>query len=215
MTEILASRPQRVVFVGMGPSVVQYLHWASKKKRPWPFDQVWTVNGTSRRGCIDHDLAFVMDDLKTYIEPGFPEWAEELKTRTTPFFTSKAYEDYPASVSYPLDDVAAHVGVHTVARHGFHNSLAYAVALASYMGVEIFAMAGCDFDHPNSAVPEPGKENVSFWLGVAEAKGMNVQVIRGSTMMDRHKATFDMVYGYNRTYKEAPDTTAEDKYPFA
>lgn len=148
-----------------------------------PFDEVWGINHMGKV-LKDVDKLFVMDDLKVQQH----RYAEMLD-RDVPIITSKAYPEFPTSVSYPLDDVLADIGWLY-----FTNTVVYAVAYAIHKKFKRIGLFGCDFHYPGVDQSEQARANCEFLLGIAHQRGIKVEVAKGSTTMDQNKIT--VMYGY-------------------
>lgn len=188
--------PHTVALVALGPTKAEYLK-AQTPHEPGldltsPDVEVWTINTGIR--AIQHDLAFVMDDLAWY-GTRHPKYGEILKSHDRPIITNKAYPDYPASITYPLGEVLSKAGPGAIY---FRNSIPYILAYAYLIGVKRLILFGVDFDYPGYRL-EHGRANVEFWIGYLTAKGVEVQVCADSPLMDTRAKSDPMqawFYGY-------------------
>lgn len=191
------ARPRSVAIVAMGRSHGTYCGFvAAKGDRRRVVDEVWTVN--SMAAVVQHDRAFVMDDLRRCLElkPAEPVLMahgllETLKAHPGPIYTSTAYPDeYPGSVEYPLADVLAKTGVPYL-----NTTVAYAAAYALALEVPEVHFYGCDFSYAdNFHAAEAGRANVELIIGLMSARHTKIVVAQDSSLM--HAAEQKKFYGY-------------------
>jgi hypothetical protein len=112
-----------------------------------------------------------------------------------PIYMQEQYEDVPASVRYPFDDIVKTLlpNIWRDTGHGtkqivhFTSSTAYAIALALYMGAKQIELHGIEMTSDTEYTRQ--RDGVTFWLGVAVGRGVNV-VIHSPLFMT------DKLYGY-------------------
>ena len=195
--QLLARVPESVTILGMGLSAHTYLIEAcTLGGRKNVTEEVWTISAIG--GVVAHDRAFVMDDMKAIMEknpdegvnvPGMISW---MKEHPGILYTSRIYPEYPGSVAYPIKEVIEHFRFPYL-----NNSVAYAVALAVYMGVKQIRLYGCDFTYPDRHAGETGRACVEFYLGIAHERGINVHCAMNSTMLDAFLPPERRLYGYH------------------
>lgn len=176
--------PSRVAIVAMGRSAATYLNTCARKgDRRLVADETWAIVATA--GVIQHDRLFLMDDIPGILEPtikndvcmaGMWGW---LKDHPGPIYTSKAYPEYPGSVTFPLQEVVDSVGLPY-----FSTSVAYAVGYAIHIGVKEIQLYGCDFTYPDHHAAEAGRACVEFLIAVAMGHGIQIVIAEGSTLLD-------------------------------
>ena len=181
----LSTRPKSVALLGMGPSLRSYMDDSFRKKNLQHFDEVWGVNTVHR--IFKCDKIWAMDDLKYGIGHNYPDWASELKLESIPIITSTAYDEFPTSVAYPLEEVINKFKGDDF----FSNTIAYAIAYAALIEVETLCCCGIDFYYPEAKIVESGLGCVSYWLGIAKMCGVKYQVPNTSTLLDAHLTQFD------------------------
>lgn len=207
MVSPLNTKPQSVAIVGLGPSNRDYVTAAAQKKGAPIIDEVWVVN--SAIDVIRADKAFIMDDLKR-LAHRYPEWAAKLKHTQVPIITSTAYELYPTSIAYPLDEVFK-----TIQDDTFTTTVAYMIAYAIHIQVEEMLLYGCDFWYPNSQAVESGLGAVSYLLGIAKQKGIHFKIPQSSTLLDAHMVYVEdgkvkrPLYGYDYNPGESEKRVAK------
>lgn len=193
----LETRPRTVAIVALGPSKHDYLNAVGTKKNLTTFDEVWAVN--SLAGHIKAHKCFVMDDLRE-MASRYPEWGAYLKNLKEPIITCAAYEEWPTAVAYPIQEIMSEFH-----EDWFSNTVAYAIAYATYIKVVDLYLFGADFFYPNSRAVEPGADCCAYWLGRARERGVRYRIPQSSTMLDSHLAKLDEqnqvlrrpLYGYH------------------
>lgn len=195
----LGEAPKSVAILGMGLSIGTYVHLiAQHGSRRSVYDQVWAINAVAAALCAD--LIFHMDDIRLQERrAGEGRNAHIAGLLTTlsgedgpPILTSVVHPQYPRCRSYPLEDVLR------VVRYPYFNSTAaYAVAFAIALGVERIGLYGCDFSYPNAHRAESGRGCVEFWIGMAMARGIAIQVPNDTTLLDAKVSDRERFYGYD------------------
>lgn len=187
--------PGRVAILGYGPSLDDYVLAARQLgARRRVADEVWAVNALA--DVVHVDRIFHMDDVRIQQVRADAAPASNIaamlawmRTHPGPIYTSRTHPDYPGLVEYPLAEVLDDLG-----EPYFNSTLAYAVAYAIHIGVDSIMLFGADFTYANSHQAEKGRACVEFWLGVAMARGLEVQVAARSSLMDMAEAR--PLYGF-------------------
>jgi hypothetical protein len=186
----------RVAIVALGPSWHDYVHLTEAAGgRHALFDQTWVIN--SFGNVLDHDMVWHMDDIRVQearAAAGNTKIANMLawlKKHPGPIMTSRAYEDYPGTVEYPLEAVINGTG-----NAYFNSTPAYAVAYAIFKGATSITLAGIDFTWPNAHEAESGRACVEYWLGRAAQRGIEVHAVASSTLFDAREP-HKRFYGYD------------------
>jgi hypothetical protein len=92
--------------------------------------------------------------------------------------------DFPTSITYPLDQMIAQFR-----RDYFHSTVDYMLALAISEGFEDIGVWGIDMAHDSEY--EHQKPSGSYWIGVAEGRGIRVTLPPESALLKKaHR------YGY-------------------
>lgn len=191
-----ASVPDHVAILGLGPSVAQWLELTKRHGCRYA-DEVWAINALG--DIFKCDRIFHMDDVRIQEiraearpDSNIARMLKWLKSHPGPIYTSRKHPDYPGLVDFPLRDV-----VNTFGQAYFNSTAAYAVAYAVYLGVKQISIYGFDFTYPNAHHAEKGRACVEFWLGIATARGINIQIGQTSTLMDARVPPPERVYGYD------------------
>jgi hypothetical protein len=214
--------PKVVSLVALGASKTDFFNECMTTGNPRGLsDEVWVIN---KMGVvIKHDMLFRMDDLsitydcnnKHYKGGTINEkksvhatYDEFLRNHDKPIVTSKAYDDYPTSVEYPLEKV-----VNLFGRAYFRTTPAYAAAFALMIGVKQLRVYGCDYVYStNKFQAEMGRANLESVLTVCMERGMDVWVAPKSSLFDTNLPDDEMMYGYKYPMDIIPDPEDETRY---
>lgn len=187
--------PYVVAIVCMGPSHQDYVNECLSQSSRWKVaDETWCINAAC--GVLNHDRAFIMDDLRYFQKQartakhleGYQDWLSKL---SAPIYTSTAYPEFPSSVDFPIQEVVRELGYAY-----FNTTVAYAVAYAIYIRVREIRIYGADFtSSDNKAFNEAGRACVEFWLGRATLMGIKVYIAGRSSLCDQSAGR--VLYGYS------------------
>ncbi|MGE0722813.1 MAG: hypothetical protein AB7O45_00485 [Alphaproteobacteria bacterium] len=184
MSESVA--PAHVAIVALGASSLEYVKAAEGYGGRHCFDEVWTVN--SFGGVLQADRVFHMDDVRVQearaaADPTgkIARMLEWMRTAPGPIYTSRPHPDYPGLVAYPLEAV-----INAAGADYFNGTPPYALALAIAIGVRRLSLYGFDYSYPNQHDAEQGRGCAEYWIGRAEARGIEVEVAASSTLLDAY-----------------------------
>jgi hypothetical protein len=208
-----------VAILGLGPSVREYLELTKRfGGRKALCDETWGINALG--DVFVCDRIFHMDDVRIQEiraaarpQSNIAKMLQWLKSHPGPVYTSRAHQDYPGLVEFPLEEVMNGM-VYPYAY--FNSTAAYAAAYAIHIGVKKIYMFGCDFTYPNAHDAEKGRACVEFWMGYAAAKGVELSVPHISTLMDACHTSQERVYGNDtRTVSFSRDESGRIKVKYA
>lgn len=151
----------RIAILAKGPSLARFPGRGE-------FDQVWGLNQLGK--SHDLDLLFVMDDLIHRMpawDQDFPEW---LKSYDKPIVTSKAYEEWPTSTEYPIQEHCFEFGIPLGL--AMYSTVDYMLAYGILNRVDEMHLYGVDCSHPKRE--ERARVSIAMWIGVAQSKGIRV-----------------------------------------
>jgi len=198
--------PHHVTILAMGPSAERYFDVVKRCGGRRAFsDEVWAINAYG--DIAQCDRIFHMDDVKIQESrvaaignSNIDHMLRWMKTHPGPIYTSRVREGYPGLVEYPLQDVIRNGGWAY-----FNNTAAYAIAFAVHLGVKELSIFGMDFTYPNMHQGEQGRACCEFWLGIAAARGMILNVPEETTLMDACVPEKQKFYGYDCVEIEIKD----------
>lgn len=187
-----------IAILGLGPSLEEYVNIAKRLGDRKKFaDQTWGINAV---GSVIHcDKVFHMDDVRIQQiradaapESNIAAMLEWLRSYAGEVITSRAHEDFPHLVEFPLQEV-----INALKFDYFNNTAAYALAYAIHIGATKISLFGCDYTYPNAHDAERGRACLEFWLGVAAARGIDIAIPKKSSLMDALYSQQDRLYGYD------------------
>jgi hypothetical protein len=176
------------------------LHDATRDKAPWddPSWEVWAANeyaGPQFKGFIKHYerwLQIHTEDIfrrtGNWNDRDHLKWLQEFPT-DKPLYMQKHYNDIPASVRFPLEEIKQRFGLD--ARTTFFGcTAAHSLSLALYLGAKTVGMWGVEANSQTEYGNE--RDSLSFWLGVAKGMGVEIVLPAECTLLGTGRA----VYGY-------------------
>lgn len=181
---------KKVVIVGGGGSAEQFLQLSllPKEKNPLFGAEVWAINFVGH--TIKCDKIVAMDYIT---RDNWPlHMLVELHKTQLPIISCAKPKDIALNVmEYPLKEVTEFFGGFQY----FNTSVAYAVALAIFLGAEDIGLYGIDFTWPGEKnKAEEGRSCVEFWLGIAIERGIVISIPGTSTLLDTYNTR--ELYGY-------------------
>lgn len=209
------SVPDHVAIVALGPSCSLFFEHTRRVGGASAYcDEVWGINAIG--DVLRCDRVFHMDDVRIQEaraaarpDSNIAAMVRWLKRHPGPVYTSVVREGYPGLVAFPLEAV---LNRKTDATNGgapyFNNTAAYAIAYAVHIGVKRISCFGLDFTLPNSHHAEKGRACCEFWLGIAAARGIEITVPEGSSLLDACEPDALRLYGYDCVevgFAEQPD----------
>lgn len=151
---------------------------------------LWVFNEAIPQGKFQTATAtFQMHDPVIWRNPnnrncqGYAAW---LRETDVPAWMREVYPDVPASRRYPLDEIKATLLGGWNFEAYFTSSVAYALALAIYLGYERIELYGVEMETDTEYRYQ--RDGVTFWLGLAIGRG--IQVYSDCTIFDA------LLYGY-------------------
>lgn len=193
-----ADPPEHVAILGLGPSVDQYLDVTKRMGGRHPFcDETWGINALG--AVLYCDRVFHMDDVRVQMrraealpESNIARMVEWMRFHPGPIITSRAHEEFPGLVEFPLQDF-----LQKYETPYFNSTAAYALCYAMLIGVKRVSLFGCDFTYPNQHDAEKGRGCLEFWIGFAMGRGMKIAVSQRSTLLDAMNTQAERLYGYD------------------
>lgn len=190
--------PASVAILGLGPSLGWYLEVTKRQGcRHKLADETWCINALG--DVLQCDRIFHMDDVRiqqmradALPDSNIAAMLGWLKKHPGPIYTSRKHPDYPGLVEFPLEAVLDKFGFAYL-----NNTAAYAVAYALFIGVKVIKLFGIDFTYPKAHDAEKGRGCVEFWLGMAAAQGVRIEIPHTSSLMDSIIPKHEKLYGYD------------------
>jgi len=152
---------------------------------------VWVFNEALRSDwCKRADAVFQLHQpviWRSSTNRNDPKHYEWLKTTSVPVYMLDHFEDVPASVKYPLDEIIADVFGNNQQIPYFTSSIAYAIALAVYRGYKRIEIYGVEMETQTEY--EHQRIGVAYWIGIAVGRGIEIN-FHSRTMF------IEPLYGY-------------------
>lgn len=121
---------------------------------------------------------------------------EALKTLTKPVYMQHTWPEIPASVKFPLDEIIKEYYIPAMGDKIFLTcSVSHMLAFAIYEGFEEISLLG--IDQAIGTEYELEMPSVLYWLGVANGKGIKVNVSDHSPLLKGY-----YIYGYEDEKKK-------------
>lgn len=200
--------PKTVNLICLGPSNSAYIGASMQADLDecLAADETWTLN----RGInlFPHDLGFVMDHIGGEADK-FPRYGASLWRHDKPIITSDNCDGWPNHVhKFPLDEVWHWLRTSVNPMHGnwFHNSVAYVIVYAAFVGVKELRVFGADYGTHSSGVVEDGHPCVAYWAGVMERMGLVCIAPAQSGFLNINQR--DWIYGYRDDPRKMPANRA-------
>ncbi len=166
----------RLAILACGTSIEKYPGRGGGKYNK-AFDEVWALNGMAYWPDMeDIDRLYVMDDL-VYRLPHYSssELAESLKTYEKRIITSEAYDDWPTSESFPIDDCIKEFGLPLgITMYSTPDWMIAHAIMEGWTEIDIFGV-----DNQDKAVSEM-RSSTARWIAIAQDRGITVSTYAGS-----------------------------------
>ena len=188
------SKTKSVAIVGLGNSFSEFILARIRSEK---FDEIWAINAMS--GVIYHDKCFMMDPASRFLDtPNAGKqtniMADRLKVKlNVPIYSCVLDERCPDVIEYPLQEVLQKT------KYAYlNNTVAYALAYAVAEEVSELHLYGIDFTHKAVNFAEAGRACCEFWLAIAVAKGIKINIAHSSSLLDTNVSDDQKLYGYHR-----------------
>lgn len=167
---------KRLAILAMGHSIDKYTGRGGDKYK-LAYDEVWALNGMGFWPlCDDIDRLYVMDDLVHRL-PYYcsSELPEALKTYPKRIITSRAYEDWPTSERFPIEDCVKEFGLPLgIVMYSTPDWMIAHAIMEGFTHIDLFGV-----DNQDKAAAEM-RSSTSMWIGVAMSRGITVSSYPGS-----------------------------------
>jgi len=201
--------PKTVALVCLGPSRNSYIGACFESDLSDSLagvEETWTLN--RGHSAFQHDLCFVMDHLGGESDK-FPRYGASLWNHSKPIITSDNCDGWPAHVhKFPFKEVWNWTIGAVNPQHGdwYHNSVAYIIVYAAYIGVKELRIFGADYSMHSSGVVEDGHPCVAYWVGKMEQVGLQVLAPGDSAFLNVNQRSW--IYGYRDDPRRIPANRA-------
>jgi hypothetical protein len=178
-----------VAIIGFAPSRV-LAPFADDSFDIWGINDLWfAMNGPECRWDRWFDIH---NDKVLHNNPrtGEKHWEWLKRVSDMPVYMLKKYDEVPASVKFPLEELVEHFGDNEGFSGDYYtNSIAFMLALAIYEGYQEIHTYGVNM--LGSDEYEYQRPCVEFWLGYSKGRGIKTVVPKESSLLKADKR-----YGY-------------------
>ena len=195
----------RLAILALGQSIDKYPGRGGDEYKK-SFDEVWALNGMAFfPDCQDIDRLYVMDDL-IYRLPAYngEELPKSLKKYKKRIITSRAYEDWPTSERFPIEDCVKEFGLPLgISMYSTPDFMIAAGIMEGFTSIDLFGV-----DNLDRAVTEM-RSSTAKWIGVAQSRGVTVNAYQGSHHMFHTSIAAALEFGlYGYAFKPRIETLA-------
>ena len=179
LATVTVSPPRKkVAIIGFASNTLHLVPWED------PAFELWGLNQGHMNFKRRADRWFEMHLLEFIPDARDPQYVAFLKGLQIPVYMTQAYDEFPTSIRYPLEDVIKYTG-----RDYFMSSPAYMLALAAMEGFEEIHLYGINLAIGDEYFYE--KPNCEWLIGLLEGRGIKVHVPHASSLMKQYRR-----YGY-------------------
>jgi hypothetical protein len=201
--EVIEVKKKKVAIVGFA---------GTKDKAPYnnPEFEIWTVNNlyqfVPRQDRIFelHSRACILGTQgmadAAHGAPG-EQYEKDLQAMKTPIYMQEKFDDIPASIRYPIEEIINEFGVERLDNSNikdayFTNSISFMLALAIREGFEEIHVYGVDMAVGGEYNEQ--RPSCEYYLGIARGRGIKIYIPPESDLLKaRH------MYGYEDEAKAA------------
>jgi hypothetical protein len=153
---------KKVALLGHSPS--------TREEAPFdnPSYECWTMNdaqGFLKGRRADRWFEIHIEEIWREPSRRSGNYLEWLRQFAGPIYMDRHYDEFPASVAYPFEEMFAKYG-----RGVFGSSFSYLIALAVEEGFTTIEMYGCDLSSESEYKKQ--RESTAFWIGYCRGKGI-------------------------------------------
>ncbi len=159
-----------VAIVGSHPRTRGDFDFAREDADIWVFNEALATNWCKRADAVFQlHSPTIWRSTQNRNDPKHYEW---LQNTTVPVYMQDHYEDVPASIKYPLDELFTDLFGDRKQIPYITSSVAYALAMAVYLKYKRIEVYGVEMETNT----EYGHQRigVAFWVGVAIGRGIEV-----------------------------------------
>lgn len=179
-TEVVVyPKRKKVALIGFASNSLHLIPWQDPSFELWGMNQGHLNFPRRAERWFEMHLPEATADIR---DPNYIEW---LKQAQIPVYMIQAYDEYPCSLRYPIEDAIRLAG-----RDYFMSSVSYMMALAIMEGFEEIHLYGINLAIGDEYFYE--KPNAEWWIGLAQGMGIKVFVPQASALLKQYRR-----YGYH------------------
>ena len=169
---------KKVALVGFATNTLHLVPWQD------PTFEIWGMNQGHMNFQRRADRWFEMHSPEFTADVRDPEYIPFLKTCPVPIYMIDAYDEYPTSVRFPIEDAIKFAG-----RDYFTSSVAFMLAIAGLEKFQEIHLYGINLAIGEEYTYE--KPCAEWWLGKLEAMGAKIYIPHASSLLKQYRR-----YGY-------------------
>lgn len=174
----VSPRRKKVAIVGFASNTLHLVPWQD------PEFEIWGMNQGHMNFQRRADRWFEMHSPEFTADVRDPNYLDFLRECPVPIYMIDAYEEYPNSMRFPIEDAIAYAG-----RDYFMSSVAFMLAIAGMEKFQEVHLYGINLAIGSEYFYE--KPNAEWWLGKLEAQGIRIVVPHASALLKQYRR-----YGY-------------------
>jgi hypothetical protein len=183
----------RVCIVGANKITLPFVDWEQGDTDYWLFNEMAAFPEAFKKcdGLFQMHTEKIWRNSHNTNHAGHYAFLQE--PHPFPIWMQAQYDDVPAGAKYPLDEICEALLPNIARKSGeavryFTSSAAYALALAIFQGYKEIEICGVEMTSDTEYFAQ--RDGVTFWLGIATGKGVNVILQDRSILLRAH------MYGY-------------------
>ncbi len=180
MTEVVViPKRKKVAIIGFASNTLHLIPWND------PEFELWGMNQGHLNFPRRAERWFEMHQPEATADIRDPNYINWLRQAQIPVYMIQAYDEYPCSIRYPIEDAIRLAG-----RDYFMSSVSYMMALAIMEGFQEIHLYGINLAIGDEYFYE--KPNAEWWIGLAQGMGIKVYVPQASALLKQYRR-----YGYH------------------
>lgn len=182
---------KKVCIVGSNKLTLPFVDWEQDADY-WLFNEMAALPWAKKvTGVFQLHVPPIWRNEKNVNHAGHYAWLQQ--PHPYPVWMQDKYDDVPASVKYPLDEICNTLLPRLSRKSGEHvryftSSPAYALALAIYLEYDEIEICAIEMASDTEYVQQ--RDGVTFWMGIALGRGIKVVLQDKSLLLRGH------LYGY-------------------
>jgi hypothetical protein len=183
----------RVCIVGSNQLTRSQIDWSRDDTDYWLFNEAGARHWVLRcDGVFQMHAPAIFRNRGNVNDREHYAWLQQ--AHPFPIWMQDIYPDIPSSVKYPLNEITRKLLPRLTRKSGevvrhFTSSPSYAIALAIFHGYPEIEIVGVEMSSGTEYAAQ--RDGVTFWIGVATGRGVNV-ILQDRSLLMRSK-----LYGYD------------------
>jgi|TARA_R110001583_G_scaffold173925_2_gene328081 hypothetical protein len=185
---------KKVAIIGLGQSQIDYVVGVENSIE---YDEIWGIN--SAAAVFNLDRLFMLDPVSRFLDTDDAGMQTNVMRKILPklkipIYSCQTDSRAPEVVEYPLEDV-----INGTKCAYLNNTVAYAIAFASWCKVGQLDLFGLDYSYKNNLhFAEAGRACVEFWISKCISENIIIGSSAKSSLLDQNVNLEERLYGYHR-----------------